>query len=173
MNNYLPDDEIFIFGFSRGAFTARVLAGFIVKLGIFRASRSWELKVAFKAYRTSEAEWEKYLEALHKEIATDVQDNKEPRTQAAKIKVVGCWDTVGSVGLPYIKPAYEYVTGSSGVYDASLLGGPSHKNFSTIENAFHALALDEYRRPFSPTLWYLPKDSEGSKHPALSFFSDF
>jgi hypothetical protein len=132
MNNYLPDDEIFIFGFSRGAFTARVIAGLIIKLGIFRTNHSWELKEAFKAYRTSEAEWDKYIKLLHENVEKDLEAKKLPRTQAVKIKVVGCWDTVGSVGLPYIKPAYAYATGSSGEYDASLLGGPSAQDFSTM-----------------------------------------
>lgn len=163
MNNYLPGDELFIFGFSRGAFTARVLAGLIIKLGIFRTTYLSDFKEAFKAYRTSVVAWRDYLKTH------DLHAKESPRTQRAIIKVVGCWDTVGSVGLPVVQPIFGYFSGSSGVYDPGLLGGTSAPFLAQIENAFHALALDEYRRPFSPTLWYLPENSKGQ----CSFISPF
>lgn len=169
MNNYIPEDELFIFGFSRGAFTARVLAGLIIKLGVFRTTHLSEFKEAFKAYRTSVVAWKKSLETLSENVKQDLEAKKPPRTQRAIIKVVGCWDTVGSVGLPVVQPIFGYFSGSSGVYDPGLLGGPSAPFFAQIENAFHALALDEYRRPFSPTLWYLPENSRGQ----YSFYLPF
>lgn len=170
MINYVPGDEIFIFGFSRGAFTARVLAGLIINLGIFIPTRAYELKDAFKAYRTSKEKWETYLITLHKNLRLDLKAKRPLRTQAAKIQIIGCWDTVGSVGIPVIQPVYDFATRSSGVYDPSLFGGPSPPFFAEIKNAFHALALDECRRPFSPTLWYLPENSK-SGYPSSSSFS--
>ncbi|KAF9465791.1 hypothetical protein BDZ94DRAFT_305413 [Collybia nuda] len=159
MNNYIQDDELYIFGFSRGAFTARVLAGLIVQLGIFKTTHLTDFKNAFKAYRTSEDEWKNYLDFFHKELERDRNSGKEPRTRKTTIQVVGCWDTVGSVGLPMVQPIIGRLRGSSGVYDPSLLGNSSSRCFAEVQHAFHALALDECRRPFSPTLWYLPKTS--------------
>lgn len=100
------------------------------------------------------------------ELVNGYWAKKEARTRFVNIKVVGCWDTVGSVGVPdywWSKPfrqAFEF-------YDASLSPGeqfPKGSEDSTlvgIENAFHALALDEVRYPFSPTLMHLPKDKDG------------
>ncbi|KAF9465792.1 hypothetical protein BDZ94DRAFT_1159583 [Collybia nuda] len=157
MNNYIQDDELYIFGFSRGAFTARVLASLIIKLGVFRTKYLSDFKEAFKAYRTSPQAWEEHLKKLQTDVEHDLATKFVARTQKAIIKVVGCWDTVGSVGLPVVQPIFGFFSGSSGVYDPSLLGDSSSSTlFARIDNAFHALALDEYRRPFSPTLWYLP-----------------
>ncbi|OBZ65657.1 hypothetical protein A0H81_14340 [Grifola frondosa] len=148
LNNYLPDDEIYIYGFSRGAFTARVLAGLIIRIGIFVKAYSWELKRAFKAYRGGTDEFDKYCKTLAWKCKKDIEKEGRPRSQKVKIKVVGCWDTVGSMG----GPEYSAAKHAFAFYDPRLLGG--------IEHAFHALALDEIRYAFTPTLWYLPEGAE-------------
>jgi hypothetical protein len=144
MNNYCDGDEIFIFGFSRGAFIARVLANFIARLGVFcKLNFTWKLKDAWKEYMDEAGPWRTW----------------------PKIKVVGCWDTVASVGLPILmfdsEKIYAYL-------DGSLISGASRTRqlrahewltdvHAGIEHAFHALSLDEVRRPFSPTMWFLPE----------------
>jgi hypothetical protein len=117
--NYEPGDEIFIFGFSRGAFTARVLANFVARVGIFRKLYSWEIKRAFAEYRKGSVEFENYLVQVEKDIKKhDGKDAEGPRRRMASIKVVGCWDTVASVGVPnYIERIgwsnhYGYLDGS-------------------------------------------------------------
>jgi uncharacterized protein (DUF2235 family) len=117
--NYKPGDEIFIFGFSRGAFTARVLANFVARVGVLRKAYSWEMKKAFAAYREGSHAFEQYLSTLASHVAQfDAKDPDGPRTQRTSIKVVGCWDTVASVGVPdytkYINWSnhYEYLDGS-------------------------------------------------------------
>ncbi|KAI9701610.1 MAG: hypothetical protein M1820_006381 [Bogoriella megaspora] len=135
-------DEIFLFGFSRGAYTVRALAGLISTVGIFDKS---ELKNFGEVYA-------KYQE--RKPLNLDKMRVKIP-ANCIKIKVVGVWDTVGSLGVP----------------DAWFTGYGLHKQLNSeyefhdpdlspcIQNAFHALALDEHRRPFSPTLWHLKRSS--------------
>ncbi|KAF8587096.1 hypothetical protein K439DRAFT_1659308 [Ramaria rubella] len=150
MNNYLPGDELSIFGFSRGAYTARVLANFIIRLGILQTRYSWELKNAWKAYQEGkegeadgETAFDKYVDALNARVMKwDVgKEGVKERTQRTNIKIVGVFDTVGSV-----------VGGT--FYDPRLVKAKFNGKEYRIENAFHALALDEYRKPFTPTLWY-------------------
>ncbi|KIK54067.1 hypothetical protein GYMLUDRAFT_249828 [Collybiopsis luxurians FD-317 M1] len=151
MNNYQPGDKIFIFGFSRGAFTARVLANFIARVGVYRKPEyTWAFKRAMKAYKDG---------TLDKDIKTHKYYTPkfgEPvlKVHEAEIEVVGCWDTVASLGVPEWKNPGG-VSGDYKHFSGGLVKG--------IKHAFHALALDECRRPFSPTLWYLPKDAEVAK----------
>ncbi|KAH9836798.1 uncharacterized protein C8Q71DRAFT_708144 [Rhodofomes roseus] len=181
MNNYLPGDELFIFGFSRGAFTARVLANLIARLGIFSKPYSWAFKPAFKAYVEGPEKFAEYLEQLAVNVERDQKWWKPekgeyvPRVYKATIKVVGCWDTVASLGIPW--SPLSNAGGTSGdykYYDGSLVGGTAltylHPSrlwpdivLPGIEHAFHALALDECRGPFTPTMWYLPDNEEVAK----------
>ncbi|KIK53916.1 hypothetical protein GYMLUDRAFT_249959 [Collybiopsis luxurians FD-317 M1] len=150
MNNYLPGDEIFFFGFSRGAFVARVLANFIARVGIYRNPQyAWDFRPALEAYKDG---------TLDRDIETHQYDTTQDgewvlKIHRVEIEVVGCWDTVASLGVPW--------TGSGEVF-----GGYKHLSPSLvkgIKHAFQALALDEYRNPFSPTLWFLPEDGEVAK----------
>lgn len=93
VNNYEPPDEISIFGFSRGAYTARSLAGFVNKFGILFKSEMEhfsEIWARYK-YRKSTAEWEEWLRR---------EGYKIRRHMNVPIKVMGVWDTVGSLGVP-------------------------------------------------------------------------
>lgn len=89
--NYRSGDEIFLFGFSRGAFTARVLASFILHIGLLHKSHSSELQRAYNAFLEGPDVFSKFRDGLigHRVVKTRIVD----------IKVVGCWDTVGSVGF--------------------------------------------------------------------------
>ena len=95
-----------------------MLAGFIMKIGLLKKNYSWELKRAFQAYSEGKEAFDKYRDQL----INGYWAKKETRTRFVKIKVVGCWDTVGSVGVPdywWTKPfrqAFEF-------YDTSLLEG--------------------------------------------------
>ena len=141
VDNYAPGDELFFFGFSRGAFTARSLVGLIRNCGILRTEHRGRVGKAFDFYR-------------------DRDPSKHPRTQVAQIfrdtysypekpiiKCVGVWDTVGSLGIP--------TTGPIGMLSRRFFGFHDMKLSSWVENAFHAVAIDEVRKPFTPTLWEL------------------
>ena len=104
IENYNDGDEIFIFGFSRGAYTARSLAGLIAKLGILKPGSPIGVAQLYERYKRSDEQtiWE-----LHElQDAGTLNDiTLEERwmlkySQRAKIKVVAVWDTVGSLGVP-------------------------------------------------------------------------
>jgi uncharacterized protein (DUF2235 family) len=129
---YEKDDEVFIFGFSRGAYTARSVAGMISACGLPTANFSDDLvKTAFDAYRDKDNR-QKILAGL-----------KDCNLYAAKIKMVGVWDTVGSLGIPSVIGVVDPIT--YGFLDTGLS--------PMIQNAYHALAIDEKRCEFPPTLW--------------------
>ncbi|KAL8723607.1 MAG: hypothetical protein Q9225_000149 [Loekoesia sp. 1 TL-2023] len=184
-NNYNPGDEVFFFGFSRGAYTARACAGLVANVGLckdIQMSRFWEMYQVYKAKPRNvpieATEWGKEAP----EIATKNEENmidedwitiyKGDEKMApykvrkgagaawlqycfkpVTIKIVGVFDTVGSLGWP--KNIFKDVTEMNKPYqfhDTDI--------HPEIENAFQALALDERRAPFSPTLWNMPDDNK-------------
>ena len=130
-HNYCEGDEIFLFGFSRGAYTARCIGGLIGFAGLVGKrdlDRFLELWTAYK---------EKDAAALA---------GFETRKKDATIKCIGVWDTVGAVGIPEDLAKFDlFFKQYYGFFDSDL--GPH------VEHAFHALALDERRKNFLPTLW--------------------
>ena len=111
-----PGDEIFLFGFSRGAYTARSLAGMIAACGLPGGHfDDAALANIFAAYR----------DPLHRS-ALLARVNGCGLADAT-LRMIGVWDTVGSLGIPAI--------------------------FGDVENAYHALAIDEKRAQFPATLW--------------------
>ena len=133
---YEQGDQVFIVGFSRGAYTARCLAGMIANCGLPAANFSDDMvNQAFDAYRDRNNR-AKILAGLNATYALS----------DAKIAMVGVWDTVGSLGIPAIVGAVDPVL--CGFLDTNL-----HPN---VQNAYHALAIDERRLEFPPTLWTNP-----------------
>jgi uncharacterized protein (DUF2235 family) len=140
--NYVPGDEIFLFGFSRGAFTARSLSGFIGKCGLLKRNQLGLIRPAWSYYRSrTPGRSPQDFNLRHGGTQAD------PINHAPRIKFVGVWDTVGALGVPQrvIDPAaaarYEF-------HDTSPSG--------VIEIGRHALAIDEQRDSFVPTLWTQP-----------------
>ena len=140
--NYLPGDEIFLFGFSRGAFTARSLAGFIGKCGLLQRNQLGLIRTAWAYYRSrTPGRSPQDFSQAHGGTAAN------PINHAPRIRFVGVWDTVGALGVPQrvINPAasanYEF-------HDTSPSG--------VIEIGRHAMAIDEQRDTFVPTLWTQP-----------------
>jgi uncharacterized protein (DUF2235 family) len=129
---YEQDDEIFILGFSRGAYTARSLAGMIAICGLPTANFNQQLvDTAFNAYRDKNNR------------ATLLASLGPNALYNAQIKMVGVWDTVGSLGIP--GAVFQIADPLFGFLDTSL-----HPD---VHNAYQALAIDEKRREFPPTLW--------------------
>jgi uncharacterized protein (DUF2235 family) len=158
IENYNDGDEIFIFGFSRGAFTARSLAGLVALEGILKAGSPIGLTQLFARYQKGNEE--SIWTLKDKETSGDTSKLTDEEkwllkySQPAKVKVVGVWDTVGSVGvvagnIPHIsRSQFDYL--QTGL-------------FIPIQNGYHALAIDEHRSDFAPTLWTVrhPKDRAG------------
>lgn len=132
---YEAGDDIFLFGFSRGAFTARSLAGMIAICGLPTENVDEEcVDSAFEAYR-NQADRQMLLDSL-----------KEYSMEDAKIKMLGVWDTVGSLGIPAAWGGIDAI--QYGFLDTSL-----HPD---VLDAYQALAIDEQRAQFPPTLWNGP-----------------
>ncbi len=140
--HYQSGDEIFIFGFSRGAYTARSLVGLIRKCGIPAGASDSEAEAlaeeAYHIYR--EKEWEP--DGLR---ATAFK--KTFSWPEIKVKFLGVWDTVGALGVPVhgIRFSSDYYRW----HDTQLS--------RMVENAYHAVAMDEHRPDFAATMWSIDK----------------
>jgi uncharacterized protein (DUF2235 family) len=142
--NYEPGDELYLFGFSRGAFTVRSLAGFMNKVGLIEKDDDYYVPEIYACYENSKSagspEW---VKAFH---------NVSGTRPCPPIRFVGVWDTVGALGAPgllgqvFNKNKYKY-------HDVGL--NPA------IQNAVQALAIDERRKPFAPDIWMRPAGWSG------------
>jgi uncharacterized protein (DUF2235 family) len=148
VENYTDGDEIFIFGFSRGAFTARSLAGFVAIDGILKPGSPIGVAELFDRYKKGN---EKSIwRLMEKQKAGDTADLDDQEkwllkySQPADVKMIGVWDTVGSVGIA----AGNFEGISRSQFDYLQTGLRIH-----MLNAYHALAIDEHRSDFEPTLW--------------------
>ncbi len=139
--NYCPGDEIFLFGFSRGAYTVRALGGLINTAGILRREAILETTTAMKLYR-------------NRKVKPDDDKAKDFRSQygvgnpavPTPIHFLGCWDTVGALGIPNIIPWLPIDTISRRKMEFLNTDlGPG------IKHARHAVAVDERRSAFLPT----------------------
>ena len=161
MNNYQPGDELFIFGVSRGAFAACALANLVARFGVLlRTDTDMGSQEAIGAYLDGNLDAFKVKKISPNERYDVAEGDLTPHAYDVDIEVLGCWDTVADAG------------GVSSRYDTRLVKGETSTLFSSagsdgvfvgIKRAFHALALDECREPFTPRLWYLPDDPEVAK----------
>ncbi|KAF8628094.1 hypothetical protein AX15_004095 [Amanita polypyramis BW_CC] len=133
MQNYRPGDRICLFGFSRGAYTARCLAGMLHKVGLLPRHNDQQMQFAFKLYKRTDKEGWKQSEEFKKTFTS----------HDVTIEFVGVWDTVCSVGfIPYQLPF-------------------TSSNYAV--NIFRqALSLDERRCKFLPNTWNTPTAREAT-----------
>lgn len=147
--NYEPGDQIYIFGFSRGAFSARSLAALIGKCGILSRRFAHKAGEAFELYRdhditASSATAAAFRTAHGKQLAEATgADRRDYRPEVA---YVGVFDTVGQRGLPSaFGPISDAANKRYAFHDLDL---GTH-----VKSARHALAIDERRSAFPPTFW--------------------
>jgi Uncharacterized alpha/beta hydrolase domain (DUF2235) len=132
-DNYKQGDEIFLFGFSRGAFVVRSLAGMIGTVGLMRKDEMARFAEVWNWYCLGKDERERQQDILH-QLAPH-------RHQDVDIECIGVWDTVGALGIPGSRlcaQAFEF-------HDTAL--GPH------VRHAFQALAIDERRGNFQGAVW--------------------
>jgi len=141
-NNYVPDDEIYIFGFSRGAFTARSLAGFIGACGLLSRTTMGQMERAWALYRTP----------LDERNPTELAELQGLARYPVAIRCIGVWDTVGALGVPVER--LKWMNRGKYQFHDTTLG----KN---VACALHAISIDEKRGPFAPTLWQSGGPNEG------------
>ncbi len=136
--NHEEGDEIFLFGFSRGAYTARSLVGLIRNAGLLKTEHKSKVPEAYELYRTRDE---------GPDTPTAVHFRRQYAKAGIAIKCLGVWDTVGALGIPvrsfrwFNRRHFEF-------HDTRLSG--------MVDNAYQAAALDEHRPDYDITLWDPP-----------------
>lgn len=163
---YNPGDRIFLFGFSRGAFTVRTLAGIIARFGVLdriKFKSNTELAEGVeRTYREYRRRYYtffgKHLRHAYNEAWTNehrrqfaVLDDKHAPDGKINIEFVGVWDTVDAVGLPFDHLA-DFI--NLFIYPFKF---PSRKLSPQVKRACHAISIDDERHTFHPVMW----DEEG------------
>ncbi|RMG56380.1 MAG: DUF2235 domain-containing protein [Gammaproteobacteria bacterium] len=138
VHNHEPGDAIFLFGFSRGAYTVRSLAGFIRNCGLLRREHADRIPEAYRLYRKR-----------NRNTGPDAPLARDFRARYAvaditPIEFLGAFDTVGALGIPL--PFW----GTLG--EAEFLFHDTEPS-RIIRHARHAVSIDENRQDFEPTLW--------------------
>lgn len=141
MHNYEDGDELYLFGFSRGAYTVRSLAGLIRNVGLLRKVNAAMFPEAYALYRSDDFhprsdEADKYRKAYSWEIG---------------VKFIGVWDTVGALGIP-IDGLRWMTRGRYEFHDLALS--------SKIHSGYQALSVDDKRKVFTPAIWEPPAEGQ-------------
>ncbi len=139
VSNYELGDEVYIFGFSRGAYAARSLAGLMRNVGILKRENLYLVNEAYKRYKDRSAAW-------HPNGQEALAFRRDNTWGSETIKFLGVFDTVGALGAPFGMILGWIVDKlfRCGFHDTKLS--------SIIQSAYHALGIDERRLPFLPTL---------------------
>ncbi|BAZ33369.1 hypothetical protein NIES4074_58790 [Cylindrospermum sp. NIES-4074] len=134
--NYEDGDEIYLFGFSRGAYTVRSLAGFIYNSGLLKPQYIRDLPEAYELYRDRD-----------RQSAPSGQKAERYRREHGEnvpIKLLACWDTVGALGIPNTIPFLSEVINTKYKFHDTKVN-------RQIENALHAVGIDERREVYNVT----------------------
>jgi uncharacterized protein (DUF2235 family) len=166
VENHRPGDRVYVFGFSRGAYTARSLVGMIRNAGLIvqceRVAPAGRIRVPLEAVPAEERDelLDDMVDRAY-ELYRDRGDAMRPKGEIAArfrgdysaeigIRCLGVWDTVGALGIPL--GAFEQLNDERYRFHDTKLT-------RIVENAFHAVALDEHREPYRATLWE-PADAD-------------
>ncbi|WP_372797956.1 DUF2235 domain-containing protein, partial [Pontiella sp.] len=150
--NYEKDDELLLYGFSRGAYTVRSLAGMINKIGLVQRDNLKYVPQALEAYRDN------------KSFIINDSGNRVV-TLNVKIDLLGCWDTVGAMGIPDKLPwlPIDKLTRKKYKFHSTEIG-------SNIKRALHAVAIDERRKEFQATLMQKASNAPASQKLIQTWF---
>ena len=141
--NYEAGDELFFFGFSRGAYTARSTVGLIRNSGLLMRQHADKVDAAYELYRRRDD--------ASSPTSVEAELFRKSYSYTPRIKFIGVWDTVGELGLP--GPAFRFLNKGYEFHDVKLS--------SWVDNAFQALAIDERRKFFEPSVWEQQQHSVG------------
>jgi uncharacterized protein (DUF2235 family) len=132
---YEPGDEVYVLGFSRGAYTARSLVGMVRNCGLVEAKNlPFKIGIAYGIYRTRDDGPD----------SLTAQTFRASFSREIKIRFVGVWDTVGALGIPL------HVLKNT---NAKFYEFHDTKLSDIVENAYHAIAIDEHRLDYDVCLW--------------------
>jgi uncharacterized protein (DUF2235 family) len=144
VDNYEPGDKLYFFGFSRGAFTARSTVGLVRNAGILRPEYRYRIEEAYELYRNPTKD------SQPSGIASELFRRSYSYPELY-VDFVGVWDTVGALGIPIDGFRPPLLTKLWTFHDTTLS--------RYVLNAYHAVAIDERRGPFRPTLWIKKDDA--------------
>lgn len=166
MEHYDPGDEIFLFGFSRGAFTARSLSGMIARCGLLKPDAPMSFAQLYERYQKGDNVRPIYrLKYLERQGEKNFDFEEKVLLHHAYygrnfIKMVGVWDTVGTLGVPFgdIK----------GISRRTLRFHDTHLS-KIVQHSYQALALDEERKPYWAVLWteFVPAQRDPADAPQV------
>jgi uncharacterized protein (DUF2235 family) len=152
VNNYEPGDRVYLFGFSRGAFTVRALAGMICACGVLDRNKCTsnqmlkdQVKKALKVYRKN-AEKPEATQLFREEWG--IFDDELAPNGHVNIKLIGVWDTVDAVGTPFDE-LRDWLSN----FKILRYRFPNHELHEWVENGFHAVSIDDERHSFLPIMW--------------------
>lgn len=156
VQNFDPGDALYFFGFSRGAFTARSAAGLVRNCGILRREHLDRVDEAYRLYRSDR-------KPAHPR-GVEATLFRRTYSHEPSIRFIGVWDTVGALGIPInglslvdiFNRRYQF-------HDTDLSG--------SVADAYQALAIDEKRGPFRPTLWKQQADAPPDQHVEQVWFA--
>jgi uncharacterized protein (DUF2235 family) len=160
MENYNLGDHIFIFGFSRGAFTVRSLSGFISKCGLLKPGAPISLRQLYERYRKGNTVHTiRELANIPYDALSFEEKWLKEYSMAIPIWLQGVWDTVGALGIPF---------GNLPTLSRSRYAFLETDLRINNDRAFHALAIDEHRFAFAPTLWARSVKNDAEAYPPRS-----
>jgi uncharacterized protein (DUF2235 family) len=166
--NYEAGDELYLFGFSRGAYTARALAGVIgtagIPIDIGKTEVHWNLyqqiaklrpKAGLPKDSPKRQAAEKAIAVLKEQLVPLSRNTNDAGTKMVPVPItcVGVWDTVGAYGIP---SGIGGLTAISRMFTYWTRGFRDTHFGDTVKLGLHAVAVDERRRPFTPTFWTTP-----------------
>ena len=136
MREWMPGDRIYVIGFSRGAYSARALCGMLYQVGLLRPEHENMVPYALKHFwwkadtKATSSHWSDAQKFSRQFARRDFRRHKD-----RSVHFVGLWDTVNATG--FVRPALEL---------------PWTRSMPMARKLFHAVSIDERRRPFDPTL---------------------
>lgn len=135
-----PGDQLYLFGFSRGAYTARSLGGMLRKCGLLRRGADGKVTAAAIA-----GAYDFYRDSTIKPGDPAAVDWRARRSIEIGIHFIGVWDTVGALGIPDTASWFPFARARYQFHDTELS--------KIVRYAYQALALDEHRADFAPAVW--------------------
>jgi uncharacterized protein (DUF2235 family) len=132
--HYNPGDKIYLFGFSRGAYAVRSISGMIGTVGLLRCTNATKDKLQF-AFRLYESQASPAACSTFRSIHCH---------NTTHIEMIGVWDTVKALGLPY--PILTYLAPMATEFHSTNISAP-------VQSGYHALAFDEDRTAYRPVIW--------------------
>lgn len=142
VHHYNRNDQVFLFGFSRGAFAVRSLAGFIDEVGLLLRDHIDEVPLAYMLYESKKGKHRRDLANKLQRLTGFSRPDRE-NNMVLPVHMIGVWDTVGALGIHSRQRSMPIF--NTGYHNTRL---PTN-----ISNARHALALHELREKFEPLLW--------------------